>query len=116
MEIKCSWVRRGGWGDGLHDLLQGYSIVTPLEWHLERARRKMLRATTERYYEMDIPAHTPPSTHPPPHLTESNHTGQVPLQMKRSLSRDKDWNILYVANQDCRIILEPLTGETAAAD
>lgn len=30
-------------GDGLHDLLLGYSIVTLLEWHLEQQRRRKMQ-------------------------------------------------------------------------
>lgn len=63
------------------------------------AQKKDATGTTERYYEMDISAHGP-------RLTESNNTGQVPLQMKRSLSWDKDWNILYITSQDRRVILQ----------
>lgn len=37
--------------------------------------------TTERNYEMDISAHSPC-------LPGSNYIGQVPVHMKRSLSRD----------------------------
>lgn len=57
---------------------------------------------------MDISAHGP-------RLTESDNTGQVPLQMKRSLSWDKDWNILYITSQDRRIILQLEQGKTPAA-
>lgn len=68
------------------------------------AQKKDATGTTERYYEMDISAHGP-------RLAESDNTGQVPLQMKRSLSWDKDWNILYITSQDRRIILQLWTGK-----
>ncbi|XP_040894166.1 uncharacterized protein syt18b [Toxotes jaculatrix] len=45
--------------------------------------------TTEKYYEMDISAHGP-------RPLGRNNTSQVTLQMRASLSWDKDWNVLYV--------------------
>lgn len=66
------------------------------------AQKKDPPGTTERYYEMDIPAHGPPPTtsRPPACLPGSDNTGQVPVQMERSPSWDRDWDIFHVAGQD----------------
>lgn len=52
--IKSLQVRR--WG---RDLTLVWFMVVLLEQHLEQPRRKMLHATTERYYEMISPPTTP---------------------------------------------------------
>lgn len=66
-----------------------YSIVTLLDQHLEQCRRKMLQAQLRGIMRVDISAHGP---RPP----GRNNTGQVTLQMRGSLSQDKDWNALHV--------------------
>lgn len=58
-------------------------------------QKKDAPGTTKRYYEMDIPAHGPPAC-----LPGSDNTGQVPVQMERSPSWDRDWNIFHVEGQD----------------
>ena len=65
-----------------------YSIATLLDWYLEQCGRKMLHGTTERYYEMDVSAHSP---RPP----GRNNTGQVTQHMKGSLWWDEDRDELY---------------------
>lgn len=60
-------------------------------------QKKDATGTTGRYYEMDISAHGP-------HPTGRNNTGQVTLRMRRSLSRDEDWNKLCVVCYDIWMI------------
>lgn len=89
-------MRVGGWVAGF---IAGLFYSDTAGMASGAVEKKDATDTTERNYEMDISAHGP-------RLPGSNYTGQVPLQMKRSLSWDKDWNIPYLTSQGSWIIFQ----------